>query len=49
MAGPGVRRCDRLSASLLDLGPTIFELLGFPLPAHMEGRALREALAAPAN
>ena len=46
MAGPGVRHCDRLSASLLDLGPTIFELLRLPTPAHMEGRPLREALAA---
>jgi predicted AlkP superfamily phosphohydrolase/phosphomutase len=46
MAGPAFRRGHRVSASLLDLGPTIFELLGLPVPAHMEGRPLREAMAA---
>ncbi|MFB3881415.1 MAG: alkaline phosphatase family protein [Armatimonadota bacterium] len=44
MSGPGVRRGGDVSASLLDLAPTIFELLGLPTPAHMEGRPLREVL-----
>jgi predicted AlkP superfamily phosphohydrolase/phosphomutase len=45
VAGPAFRGGQQVSASLLDLGPTIFELLGVPVPAHMEGRPLREALA----
>jgi predicted AlkP superfamily phosphohydrolase/phosphomutase len=49
MAGPAVRRGGGASASLLDLGPTIFALLGLHVPAHMEGRPLAEALSVAAR
>jgi predicted AlkP superfamily phosphohydrolase/phosphomutase len=45
LAGAGVRRGQALhGASLLDLAPTIIELLGGTRPAHLEGRVLSEAL-----
>jgi predicted AlkP superfamily phosphohydrolase/phosphomutase len=44
-AGPGVRRGARLyGASILDVAPTVLELLGLPAAADMPGRVLVEAL-----
>ena len=45
MAGPAFKVGGRISASLLDLAPTILHVLGQPVPDHAEGRVLREALA----
>jgi predicted AlkP superfamily phosphohydrolase/phosphomutase len=46
MAGPGVCEGKRLSVPpwTPDVAPTIALLLGFPLPAHAEGKAIVEAL-----
>ena len=46
MAGPGIRRDERISgASLLDLCPTFLHVLGLPRGADMDGRVLHEAFA----
>jgi predicted AlkP superfamily phosphohydrolase/phosphomutase len=41
MAGPAFKQGVCQPASLVDLAPTIFALLGIPVPGHMEGRPLR--------
>lgn len=40
MTGPGVERRARVAADLKDCAPTILSLLGFGVPAEMEGRVL---------
>jgi Type I phosphodiesterase / nucleotide pyrophosphatase len=46
--GDGVRRGAQLGeCTNLDLAPTMLHLLGLPIPAHMKGRVLEEALEAP--
>ena len=48
MAGPNVQAGRRLEgAHITDLTPTILHLLGLPVPRHMDGRALLEALIEP--
>lgn len=48
MAGPGVRAAGELAgAHLRDVAPTVLALLGEPLPAGLDGRALSEALRRP--
>ncbi|MFQ6098990.1 MAG: alkaline phosphatase family protein, partial [Armatimonadota bacterium] len=42
--GPGLSASPAVDASILDLAPTILGLLGVPLPAHLDGRVLEEAL-----
>jgi hypothetical protein len=45
MRGPGIRRGARLNdCTNLDIAPTILHLLGLPVPSHMSGRVLHEAL-----
>ena len=44
LAGPAARAGARLSASILDVAPTVFYLLGEPIPSDLEGRLLAEAL-----
>jgi hypothetical protein len=45
MAGPGVRPGVELGeCSTLDIAPTLLTLLGLPVPGHMKGRVLEEAL-----
>lgn len=44
MAGPAFRGGGRVSASLVDIAPTVLHLLDQPVPEHMEGRVLRETL-----
>ncbi len=45
LRGPGIRQGARLQdCSTLDLAPTILHLLGLPIPSHMKGRVLTEAL-----
>jgi predicted AlkP superfamily phosphohydrolase/phosphomutase len=44
MAGPGVKPGVRIDeASILDLAPTILQVLGTPVPREMDGRVLTEA------
>ncbi|MBI4772095.1 MAG: alkaline phosphatase family protein [Chloroflexi bacterium] len=44
MAGPEVKQNQPLShARLIDLAPTIYHLMGVPLPADLDGQVLREA------
>jgi tetratricopeptide (TPR) repeat protein len=46
MAGPGVRRDERISgATILDVCPTLLHVLGLPRGADMDGRVLRDAFA----
>ena len=45
IAGDGVRPGPLAPASLCDLAPTLLWLMNAPLPAPVEGRALREAFA----
>ena len=47
-AGPGVEARATLDAHLLDVAPTVLELLGLPVPAEMRGRSLVGRLAAAA-
>jgi hypothetical protein len=45
LRGSGIRRGARLGdCTNLDLAPTMLHLLGLPIPAHMKGRVLEEAL-----
>ncbi|MBY0527656.1 MAG: alkaline phosphatase family protein [Gemmataceae bacterium] len=45
LRGPGIRRGVQMNdCTNLDLAPTILHLLGLPVPAHMHGRVLFEAL-----
>jgi hypothetical protein len=45
MAGPGVRVGASIGeCSTLDIAPTLLTLLGLPVPGHMKGRVLEEAL-----
>ena len=45
--GPRFRRAERVQSPTgnVDLAPTVLRLLGLPVPQHMEGRVLTEALA----
>ncbi|MEX2172922.1 MAG: alkaline phosphatase family protein [Pirellulaceae bacterium] len=48
MAGPGIRAgVDLHECSTLDLAPTMLHLMGLPIPDHMPGRVLEEALETP--
>ena len=49
MAGPGIARGERRQALcyLLDIYPTLCDMLGVAAPASVEGRSLRPALADP--
>jgi predicted AlkP superfamily phosphohydrolase/phosphomutase len=44
-AGAGVGARGRLDAHLLDVAPTVLELLGLDVPAEMRGRSLAAELA----
>jgi len=44
--GPGVDARGALDAHLLDVAPTVLELLGLPVPDAMRGRSLARALGA---
>jgi predicted AlkP superfamily phosphohydrolase/phosphomutase len=44
LSGPSVRAGGELSADILDVAPTLFYLLGEPIPLDLEGRLLEEAL-----
>jgi predicted AlkP superfamily phosphohydrolase/phosphomutase len=45
VAGPGIGARGRLDAHLLDVAPTVLELLGLDVPARMRGRSLLPQLA----
>ena len=47
-AGPGVTARGTLDAHLLDVAPTVLELLGLPVPADMRGHSLVPRLASAA-
>jgi hypothetical protein len=48
LRGAGIRRGARLGdCTNLDLAPTMLHLLGLPIPVHMKGRVLEEALEGP--
>ena len=43
LSGPGIRVHQTMSPpSLVDLAPTIYHLLGVPIPSDLDGRVLRE-------
>jgi hypothetical protein len=45
LRGAGIRRGAQINiCSNLDLAPTILHLLGLPVPPHIKGRVLTEAL-----
>jgi predicted AlkP superfamily phosphohydrolase/phosphomutase len=44
VAGPAASAGATLSGELVDVAPTLFYLLGEPIPSDLEGRALLEAL-----
>jgi predicted AlkP superfamily phosphohydrolase/phosphomutase len=44
-AGPGIGARGRTDADLLDIGPTVLDLLGFERPDSMRGRSLAAVLA----
>jgi predicted AlkP superfamily phosphohydrolase/phosphomutase len=46
LSGPGVRRGESIvGARLVDLAPTIFALMGAPIPQDLDGRVLHQAFA----
>ncbi len=47
LCGPSVAAGMKLRARILDVAPTALSLLGEPVPAELEGRALTEALTRP--
>ena len=47
LKGPSIRAGVRLAPhDIVDLAPTILYLLGYPVPAEMDGKVLAEALPA---
>jgi hypothetical protein len=44
LKGPGVRKGQRISASVLDVVPTLLALLGMPVGEDMDGRVITEAI-----
>jgi predicted AlkP superfamily phosphohydrolase/phosphomutase len=46
LAGPGVASGRTLDAHLLDVAPTLLDLIGLPIPKRMRGRSLSSALGA---
>ena len=44
--GPSFRQAARVQSPTgnVDLAPTVLQLLGIPIPEHMEGRVIAEAL-----
>ena len=48
MAGPGIEPGPRAGMHLLDVAPTVLELLGLPAPSGMRGRTLLGHVSAPA-
>jgi predicted AlkP superfamily phosphohydrolase/phosphomutase len=44
-AGAGVKARGRMDADLLDIAPTLLELLGLDVPANMRGKSLVGRLA----
>jgi predicted AlkP superfamily phosphohydrolase/phosphomutase len=44
-AGPGIGPCGRLDAHLLDIAPTVLDLMGIDRPQDMRGRSLAAELA----
>jgi predicted AlkP superfamily phosphohydrolase/phosphomutase len=46
IAGPGVRAAGDLKhpVRVVDVAPTVCHLIGLPIPSHVEGRIVREAL-----
>ena len=49
VAGPGIEASGRHDAHLLDIAPTVLELLGIEEPAGLRGRSLAPALGARAD
>jgi len=48
LAGPGVEPAGAEEAGILDVAPTLLELLGEPVPGEMEGASLLRRAGAPA-
>jgi arylsulfatase A-like enzyme len=46
LRGPGVRQGERVEgARLVDLAPTIYALMGIPIPRDLDGQVLEQAFA----
>ncbi len=43
LAGPNVRRGERVEGNIVDVAPTVLAALGLRVPVDMQGRVLREA------
>jgi arylsulfatase A-like enzyme len=48
LSGPGVRK-GVVEAGVSDVAPTLLALSGQAVPAHMDGRVLKEAMAVPSE
>jgi hypothetical protein len=44
LKGPGVREGERITASVVDVAPTLLALLGLPVGGDMDGRVIIEAI-----
>jgi predicted AlkP superfamily phosphohydrolase/phosphomutase len=43
-SGPAFRNNERITASILDIAPTVLYLMDVPIPTYMDGRVLKEAI-----
>ena len=46
VAGPGIEASGRADAHLLDIAPTVLEILGIEAPAGLRGRSLLQSVCA---
>lgn len=45
MSGPGIKNCELDGIHIMDIAPTVLNMLGMPAPSNMDGRVITEAFA----
>ena len=43
ISGPGIQSNQKISASVLDIVPTVLALMDIPLPDYLEGKVIKDA------
>jgi predicted AlkP superfamily phosphohydrolase/phosphomutase len=47
IAGPGIRSQQRISASVMDIVPTVLAIMNLPLPGSLDGTVIKDVFIAP--